>query len=116
LPTPNRTMHVQSEGAIILDSVTLSQVLSNVPFVQLYAYQMAGLGLTSAYPVAWVALAAGSTLAGNLTVLGAVSNVIIIDSSEVRNFKAFSFVEFFKYGVIVTLVTCLIYFAFLALF
>jgi Na+/H+ antiporter NhaD/arsenite permease-like protein len=116
LPMPNRTMNVQSTGAVILDSVTLSQLLSNVPFVQLYAYEMAALGFSGAYPIAWLALAAGSTLAGNLTILGAVSNVIIVDSADSRESKSFSFLEFLKYGAIVTAVTCLIYFAFLSLF
>jgi Na+/H+ antiporter NhaD/arsenite permease-like protein len=89
--------------------------LSNVPFVQLYAYEMTALGFTGAQPIAWLALAAGSTLAGNLTLLGAVSNVIIIGSAEARKSRAFTFIEFFKYGAIVTIVTCLIYFGFLAL-
>jgi len=115
LPTPNRNMNVQSTGAIILNSVTLSQILSNVPLVQLYAYEMTALGFTGAYPIAWLALAAGSTLAGNLTLLGAVSNIIIIDSVETRKSRAFTFLEFFKYGAVVTFVTCLIYFGFLAL-
>jgi Na+/H+ antiporter NhaD/arsenite permease-like protein len=116
LPTPNRASNIQSTGAIILDSVPLSQILSNVPFVQLYSYEMATLGFSRAYVVPWLALAAGSTLAGNLTLLGAVSNVIIVDSAEARNTKAFTFAEFLKYGVIVTIVTCLIYFLFLSLF
>ena len=83
LPTPKRTSNVQSTGAIILNSVVLSQVLSNVPFVQLYAYEMASLGFSGAV-VPWLSLAAGSTLAGNLSILGAVSNVIVIDSAETR--------------------------------
>lgn len=115
LPAPNRTMIAQSTGSIILDSVTLSQLLSNVPFVQLYTYEMTVLGFTGSFTIPWLALATGSTLAGNLTILGAVSNVIIVDSSEVRKSKAFSFLEFFKYGAIVTLVTCLVYFIFLSL-
>ena len=114
LPSPNRTMNVQATGAIIINSVTLSQLLSNVPFVQLYAYEMTALGFTGAYPIAWLALAAGSTLAGNLTLLGAVSNVIIVNSAEARQSKGFTFFEFFKYGTIVTIVTCLIYFCFLS--
>jgi Na+/H+ antiporter NhaD/arsenite permease-like protein len=116
LPTPERVMKIQSTGAIILNSVTLSQVLSNVPFVQLYTYEMTALGFTGANPIAWLALAVGSTLAGNLTLLGAVSNVIIVDSAEARQSRAFTFLEFFKYGMIITIVTCLIYFGFLALF
>jgi len=116
LPTPDRSMKIQANGAIILNSVLMSQILSNVPFVQLYTYEMSALGFTGSYAVPWLALAAGSTLAGNLTLLGAVSNVIIVDSAESRNTKAFTFFEFFKYGSIVTIVTCLIYFGFLALF
>jgi Na+/H+ antiporter NhaD/arsenite permease-like protein len=115
LPTPNPARQAQSVGAIILNSVLLSQILSNVPFVQLYTYEMQALGFTGAHSVAWLALAAGSTLAGNLTILGAVSNVIIVNSAESRGSKAFSFIEFFKYGALVTLVTCLIYFVFLSL-
>ncbi len=116
LPTPNRAMSVQATGSIILNSVTLSQVLSNVPFVQLYTYEMTALGFSGSYVIPWLALAAGSTLAGNLTILGAVSNVIIVNSAEVRKSSSFSFLEFLKYGSIVTSVTCLIYFGFLALF
>ena len=88
--------------------------MSNVPFVQLYSYEMAALGITGAQVIPWLALAAGSTLAGNLTLLGAVSNVIIVDSAETRTSRAFSFSEFFKYGVLITIATCLIFFVFLA--
>jgi Na+/H+ antiporter NhaD/arsenite permease-like protein len=115
LPTPDKAMKAQSTGSIIVNSVVLSQILSNVPFVQLYSYEMAALGFTGSYVVAWLALAVGSTLAGNLTILGAVSNVIIVDSAEARKSKSFSFFEFLKYGSIVTVVTCLIYFVFLTL-
>jgi Na+/H+ antiporter NhaD/arsenite permease-like protein len=113
LPKPRQG--IESTGAIMLNSVLLSQILSNVPFVQLYTFEMHALSFTSSSTVQWLALAAGSTLAGNLTLLGAVSNVIILNSAEERNQKAFSFFEFLKYGSVVTLVTCLIFVAFLAL-
>jgi Na+/H+ antiporter NhaD/arsenite permease-like protein len=112
-PTPLKGNNVQSVPSIMLVSVVLSQILSNVPFVQLYSYQLANLGLGSAV-IPWLALAAGSTLAGNLTIFGAVSNVIIIDSAEGRGKKAFSFLEFVKYGSVITLVSGLTFFAFLA--
>lgn len=113
LPKPSSS-GVQSIGAITVNSVLLSQILSNVPFVQLYTYEMHALLFTSSSTVQWLALAAGSTLAGNLTLLGAVSNVIILNSADSKNKKAFSFFEFLKYGSVVTLVTCLIFVGFLA--
>ena len=110
LPTPALGNRAQSTGAIFLVSVMLSQILSNVPFVQLYTFQMNAIGFTSTHVAAWLALAAGSTLAGNLSLLGAVSNVIIVESAEARNSKAFSFLQFLKYGLIVTVATVLIFF------
>lgn len=114
LPKPSQNAGLESSGAIMVNSVLLSQILSNVPFVQLYTFEMHALSLTSSNTTQWLSLAAGSTLAGNLTLLGAVSNVIILNSAEARNQKAFSFFEFLKYGSVVTLVTCLIFLAFLA--
>jgi Na+/H+ antiporter NhaD/arsenite permease-like protein len=114
LPTPIHGNNLQSTSAIMTVSILLSQVLSNVPFVQLYSFQMHNLYFGTTAVIPWLALAAGSTLAGNLTVLGAVSNVIIIDSAENRKERAFGFLEFIKYGVLITVVTALIYTAFLA--
>lgn len=112
LPRPSGSV-LQSTGAIMTNSVLLSQVLSNVPFVQLYTYEMHALSFTSSSTGQWLSLAAGSTLAGNLTLLGAVSNVIIVDSSHTRGVSAFSFFEFLKYGVVATVITCSIFFVFL---
>lgn len=114
LPKPTQSSGLQSTGAIMVNSVLLSQILSNVPFVQLYTYEMHALAFTSSSTTQWLSLAAGSTLAGNLTFLGAVSNVIILTSAEERREKAFTFFEFLKYGSVVTLVTCLIFVLFLA--
>ena len=114
LPTPNPASRVESTYAIMTNSVLVSQLLSNVPFVQLYTYEMHALAFTSSSTIPWLTLAAGSTLAGNLTLLGAVSNVIILDAAEARHQKAFSFLEFIKYGVVATVATCAVFFAFLA--
>ncbi|MDG6998407.1 MAG: anion transporter [Nitrososphaerota archaeon] len=114
LPIPHAASRVESTYSIMTNSVLLSQVLSNVPFVQLYTYEMHALSFTSSSTIPWLTLAAGSTLAGNLTLLGAVSNVIILDSAEQRKQKAFSFVEFVKYGVVATALTCAVFFLFLA--
>ena len=112
LPTPMLGNTAQSTGSIMSVSILLSQVLSNVPFVQLYSYQMASLGFSGTV-VPWIALAAGATLSGNLTVLGAVSNVIIVEAAESRGHHAFGFVEFFKFGAVITTLTALIFYFFL---
>jgi Na+/H+ antiporter NhaD/arsenite permease-like protein len=60
-----------------------------------------------------MALAGASTLAENLTILGAASNVIILEAAEKRKEKAFSFVDFLKAGSIVTAANIAILYAFL---
>ncbi len=115
LPSPDPSERAQSVGSIMLVSILLSQILSNVPFVQLYAYNMHSIGIGPSNVVAWMALAAGSTLAGNLSLLGAVSNVIILDATESRRRKPFSFLEFSTVGSLVTFITALIFFFLLAL-
>ena len=114
LPSPGNGGSLQTTSSIMLASTVLSQILSNVPFVELYSYQMHSLGFGPSAVIPWLAVAAGSTLAGNLTILGAASNIIIIHSSEIRGEKSFSFIEFLKYGSIVTVVTVLIFTAFLS--
>lgn len=59
-----------------------------------------------------MALAAGSTIAGNLLILGAASNVIIIQNAE-KEGKTLSFVEFSKIGILITLLDAITYFIFL---
>ncbi len=91
-------------------AVILSQILSNVPLVALYlpVLQQLGAGM-----LGMVALAAGSTIAGNLTILGAASNVIIIQNAEKRDGATVSFWEFARIGMPLTLVNVAIYWVFL---
>jgi Na+/H+ antiporter NhaD/arsenite permease-like protein len=97
---------------IIAVSVGLSQVMSNVPFVAVYLKVMQILGFSGMDTKAWMALAGGSTLAGNLTILGAASNVIILEAAEKRK-ETFSFIQFLKIGAIVTPVNVTILIIFL---
>ena len=62
-------------------SILLSQFISNVPLVALYLPILTTLHATSKE---LVALAAASTIAGNLLILGAASNIIIIQNAEKR--------------------------------
>lgn len=115
LPIPNPNDVIQSTAVISVYSVTLSQILSNVPFVALYNHVMIGNGFTSMHVAQWMMLAASSTIAGNLTILGAASSMIIIQAAESRGVKAFTFFEFAKIGVVVTLVNLLVYYLFIVL-
>jgi len=86
-------------------SVVLSQFISNVPFVALYMPLLAQAG---GGPTEMIALAAGSTIAGNLLILGAASNVIIIQNAE-KEGQTIGFLEFARIGVPLTVLNCLTY-------
>ncbi|MEM4035728.1 MAG: SLC13 family permease [Fervidicoccaceae archaeon] len=96
-------------------SLALSQALSNVPFVRLFIAHMRSLGYGGGDAEAWLALAAFSTIAGNLTILGAASNVIVLECLESRMRTTIDFVEFAKRGSIVTAINALVYSAFFAM-
>ena len=91
-------------------SILLSQLISNVPLVALYQPILLHAGVTTA---GLMALAAGSTIAGNLFVLGAASNVIIIQNAEKRSHQTITFMEFARVGVPLTLVNTAVYWMFL---
>lgn len=101
-----------SLGVIILASLIFSQLLSNVPFVAVYIKVMLASGFTGSNVKAWLALAGASTLAGGLSLLGAASNVIILETAESRG-SGFSSIEFTKIGVLVTIPNILILYFFL---
>lgn len=101
---------ISSVPVILATSVIISQFISNVPFVALFQPMVMQAGGTTAQ---LMALAAGSTLAGNLTILGAASNVIIIQNAE-RQKQTLTFFEFARVGVPVTIIQLAIYSVFLA--
>ncbi len=103
-----------SLAAILVSSVLLSQVLSNVPMVALYIPLMKSLGFGSQSIYAWIALGAGSTLAGNLTLLGAASTLIIVEEAEKQG-QSVKFFDFLKIGILVTALTVTVLYIFLFL-
>ncbi|MDP3879208.1 MAG: anion transporter [Dehalococcoidales bacterium] len=102
-----------STGVIFTASVLISQLLSNVPLVALYLPILDQLGVSAK---GMMALAAGSTIAGNLTILGAASNVIIIQNAEKRSGITLTFWEFARIGVPLTAVNVIVYWLFLRTF
>jgi Na+/H+ antiporter NhaD/arsenite permease-like protein len=104
---------VTATGAIMAISVLLSQLMSNVPLVALYLPLLTQAGVLTK---GMMALAAGSTIAGNLTILGAASNVIIIQNAEKRGGVTLTFLEFVRVGAPLTILNTAVYWLFLGLF
>ncbi|MDO9325222.1 MAG: SLC13 family permease [Methanoregula sp.] len=102
---------VSSVPMILGTSVLISQFISNVPFVALFQPMIIEAGAGTTAPL--MALAAGSTIAGNLTILGAASNVIIIQNAEKQG-QTISFIEFAKVGVPLTILQITVYWIFLS--
>lgn len=92
---------------ILALSVFLSQIISNVPFVALFQPLLHN---PSAQDL--MALAAGSTIAGNLFILGAASNVIIIQNAE-KSGETLTFLDFARVGVPLTALNVFVYWIFL---
>jgi Na+/H+ antiporter NhaD/arsenite permease-like protein len=110
---PHKNAWPLDYSGIVLCSLLMSQLLSNVPFTKLFLDYMKSLGYSPLDVDSWVALAMASTIAGNLTILGAASNVIILEVLEARYGRTISFTDFLKVGAVVTTVNIAIYTAFL---
>jgi len=95
--------------AILTSGTIASQFISNVPFVALI---LPLLKNSSASLRLFMALASGSTIAGNLSILGAASNIIIVQRADKENQKM-SFNEFTKIGLPLTILNILVYYIFL---
>ena len=70
-------------GLLSLTSAGLSNLVSNVPAVLLFEPVLRAMPAVSRQS-AWLALAMSSTLAGNLTILGSVANLIVIEKPTVK--------------------------------
>ena len=102
-------LNLTSTVMVMAVSVILSQFISNVPLVALYLPMLMQLGVSTEE---LMALAAGSTIAGNLSILGAASNVIIIQNAEQKSGQTLTFLEFVKIGIPLTAVNILVYWLF----
>jgi Na+/H+ antiporter NhaD/arsenite permease-like protein len=86
-----------------LVSAGLSNLVSNVPAVLLLEPVVQGVPQASR-ETAWLALAMSSTFAGNLTVLGSVANLIVVENAK-REGVIVPFWEYCKVGIPLTLLT-----------
>jgi Na+/H+ antiporter NhaD/arsenite permease-like protein len=87
-------------AALTAFSVAMSNVVSNVPFVLVAKSWMSGC---AAPELMWLVLAMSSTFAGNLTIVGSVANMIVMELSKDR--ARVGVFEYLKVGAPLTLVT-----------
>jgi Na+/H+ antiporter NhaD/arsenite permease-like protein len=87
--------HLHRPLVLTLATAALSNLVSNVPAVLLFR------PLIPRFPDpqrAWLVLAMASTLAGNLTVLGSVANLIVVESARASGIRI-GFGEYCRVGV-----------------
>lgn len=103
--TENTPLSVNLEGLLGIHfiSLILSQIVSNVP----YTILMLPIMKTINSDLMWLALASAATLAGNLTIIGAMANLIVIEIAERENIQI-KFWEFLKTGIVVTILSLII--------
>lgn len=87
-------------GVLSAASAVLSNIVSNVPAVLIFKPLIPHLANPRQ---AWLVLAMSSTLAGNLTLLGSVANLIVVERA--RHQVRIGFWEYFKVGAPLTLAT-----------
>jgi Na+/H+ antiporter NhaD/arsenite permease-like protein len=90
----------------VLTAVTavLSNLVSNVPAVLLFKPIIPSFGEPDR---GWLILAMASTLAGNLTLLGSVANLIVVEAAR-EGRVTIGFLEYCRVGVPLTLLTLLL--------
>src|SRR5205823_7050089 len=103
LPALVSRLRLDNVAALSGVSAALSNIVSNVPAVLIFKPFM--LHLANPHR-SWLALAMSSTLAGNLTVLGSVANLIVVQHARRR--LEIKFWEYARAGVPLTVITLLV--------
>lgn len=94
-----------SMPVLLAVSLVVPQFVSNVPYVAL----VLPIFEAAHAPVhMYIALAAGSTISGTLTILGAASSVIVIQNAE-KHGSTMTFAQYFKIGLPLTIMSAAIF-------
>jgi len=96
-----RPLGIDTVAGLSIVTAFLSNVISNVPTVMLFAHVMPSFPNPRS---AWLTLAMSSTLAGNLTLVGSIANLIVVESAR-KEGVVLTFWDYLKVGVPVTAVT-----------
>jgi Na+/H+ antiporter NhaD/arsenite permease-like protein len=95
------TVHTQA-WSFSWFSVAGSNIFSNVPFVLVAGKWIANFANPT---LIWKVMALATTLAGNLTILGSVANMIVVESA--RGHTEVGFWDYAKFGIPITILTTL---------
>lgn len=96
-----RPVGLETVWGLSLVSALLSNLISNVPSVMLFSRFVPTLPDPR---TGWLTLAMSSTLAGNLTLLASIANLIVAEGARKRQVEI-SFVDYLKVGLPVTVAT-----------
>ncbi len=106
-----RAIDLHRPAVLMAATAVLSNLVSNIPAVLIFK----PLVTAAAEPTReWLLLATASTLAGNLTIMGSVANVIVVEVAR-RARVEIGFFEYGKVGVPLTLATLVIGWLFLVI-
>ena len=94
-------LHLDQVPVLATLTAVLSNLVSNVPAVLVIKPFIPGLPDAQH---AWLVVAMASTLAGNLTILGSVANLIVVQSARSRHVEI-GFWEHLKVGLPLTILT-----------
>jgi Na+/H+ antiporter NhaD/arsenite permease-like protein len=100
----NSKLDLQNPSVVVLLSLTGSQLISNVPLVQLYLPF-----IHYDHLISYVCLAMGSTMASNIFIISAASNMIVVQMAEKKGINTLTFWRFAVVGTPLACVNVLVY-------
>lgn len=92
----------KNNSVLHLVALGVSQIISNVPYVIV----MLPVIKPMESDALWLILASSSTIAGNATIIGAIANLIVIETASRLNVKI-TFKQYFSAGIISTILCML---------
>ena len=96
-----RPIGIETRLGLSLVSAVLANLISSVPSVMLFSRFVPTLPNPTE---GWLTLAMSSTLAGNLTILGSIANLIVVEGARKRD-VTITFGEYLRVGIPVTIAT-----------
>lgn len=91
-------------GIFVWTSGILTAVMDNVLAVATFVPILNGIGAsgTPTFPL-WWSILFGSTILGNLTIIGSTANIVVVGMMEKRKLGKVGFLEWFKAGVAIAI-------------
>lgn len=95
---------VKLAPVILFITAAGSAFVDNIVFVAAFIPVIKEIG----EPVLWWALMFGGCFGGNITLIGSTANIVALGMIEKRYHKHITFFEWFKFGIIIGIITSLI--------